>query len=482
MKPVTENNLFGDQFFLTRQSANLMEDFAREIRKGSSLFLLYGIGSVGKSRLLGELTKRGIENHKFCWINFKSCSVESSATSEDSSSDTDSFVDEIKELMEAADASDVILADHFELASNKAKHQLFQSWATDGTDKNINLAIATTTGSFSEVRQLAQQYKAKIKSFQLMPCSMAEVEAFLSFYLFPDSPLNSLSIPSEIKKQLRGCNGILGKVIEVADQHGSQVSIKPETASESKYYLPYVAGSLLLIAVASGIFYQYRQPNISDDGSFSAPTEKTITIISDNEDVVSINRPEPGSIDSGDETHQSTSDPLIVEQEQESALIPDSEIPVSADVAANADLKVESETAANEPESVSSIELDTPLGENIIPPVSRYQRDLDNSLKWIEGQDKSRGTIQIMTVSFDSFNDGAYHRYLEKLKLNKIDVSKINIYQTIINNSVVYGVIFGDYASRREAGKNINQLPAGLQVSESIPRSIGGIWNEINKF
>ncbi len=80
-----------------------------------------------------------------------------------------------------------------------------------------------------------------------------------------------------------------------------------------------------------------------------------------------------------------------------------------------------------------------------------------------------------MMIGIDSLSDGAYHGYLEKLKLNKI-----NIYQTIINNSVVYGVIFGDYESRRKASKNIKQLPDGLQAKELIPRSIGGISNEIN--
>ena len=144
------------------------------------------------------------------------------------------------------------------------------------------------------------------------------------------------------------------------------------------------------------------------------------------------------------------------------------------------DLRVESEQPAIDLESAGRIESKAPLAENKNQLVSRYQRDLDTSLKWIEGQDKNRGTIQIMTIGIESFNDGAYHRYLEKLKLNKIDVSKINIYQTIINNSVVYGVIFGDYVSRREASKNIKQLPDGFQAKEPIPRSIGSIRNEIN--
>ena len=34
-------------FFLTRQSANLMEDFRRELKAGAALFLRYGESGVG---------------------------------------------------------------------------------------------------------------------------------------------------------------------------------------------------------------------------------------------------------------------------------------------------------------------------------------------------------------------------------------------------------------------------------------------------
>jgi ATP-dependent Clp protease ATP-binding subunit ClpA len=36
---------------MTRQSANLMEDFSRELKAGAALFLLYGESDVGKTRL-----------------------------------------------------------------------------------------------------------------------------------------------------------------------------------------------------------------------------------------------------------------------------------------------------------------------------------------------------------------------------------------------------------------------------------------------
>ena len=147
MKSVPENSLIKEPFFLTRQTANLLEDFAREINKGSSLFLLYGVASVGKSRLLRELTNRGISGRKFCWIDFRTGNDESGIQNVLPDADADGFASEILELMETADERDVIIVDHYELAPNKARHQLFQSWSTEGINKKINLILAATSGT-----------------------------------------------------------------------------------------------------------------------------------------------------------------------------------------------------------------------------------------------------------------------------------------------------------------------------------------------
>lgn len=488
MKPVLENNLIGDRYFLTKQTANLMEDFAREINKNSSLFLLYGVGSVGKSRLLRELANRGIQEREFCWINFKSNRVDSETSDELSNPDIDSFIGEIQKLMEAADERNVIIVDHFELGSNKAKHQIFQSWTTDGIDKKINLIIATTTSNFSEVRQLSQQYEIKIKSFQLMPCSMAEVEAFLGFYLFPKSPLNALSIPADIKKQLRNCNGMLGKVIEVANQQGKRVSIKPGSDSESKNHAPIAAGLLLLILIAGGISYQYWQPGVIEDETLPSQTGKTITIISDNEDVVSINQAELDPLNSTDDASPSVINPQIADQKQGAPSIARPEIQStgnnseleSGNNATIEKLKVESPPILVEAKPVRADESEKLVVENGRQQPGRFQRELDNALRWIKEQDENKATIQIMTIGFENFNSGVYHRYLDSLVSKNIDVSGIRIYKTAINDSIVYGVIYGVYETRREASKYIQQLPDALKARRPIPRTIGGIWNEIN--
>jgi hypothetical protein len=468
----------GDQFFLTRQTANLLEDFTREINKGSSLFLLYGVSSVGKSRLLRELTNRGIPGRKFYWIDFKAENVDSSIKNE--LSEADGFASDIQELMEVVDERDIIIVDHFELASSKAKHQLFHSWTTEGFNEKINLIVIATTGSFDDLREFALNFKVQVKSFELMPCSMAEVEAFLAFYLFPKNPLGSLSIPADVEKQLRNCNGILSEVIEVANKQGKQVSIKPDADPELKNRAPLAIGTLLVILIALGTSYLYWTQEIIDDDILPPITEKTITIISDNEDVVAINYPDAGQSTPAAETRESATSPQIVEQKQEGQSASEPLEQAIANNVSKEKLPLEVEPTRLEPPSAKADASEELVVYNGKQQLSRFQRDLDNALYWIEGQDKKKATIQVMTISSWDFDANAYYSYLETLVSKNIDVSKFRVYQTSIDDSVVFGVIYGEYTNLREANQVIQQLPETLKARAPVPRTFGGIWNEIN--
>ena len=225
MNPTLKNDLTEEQFFLTRQTANLMEDFVREIEDTSSLFLLYADESVGKSWLLRELTSRRFKPGEFHWLDFKNSNASSVVKAKATQSSSARGAPDIGKLMEKAGEGELIIVDHFELASNKAQHALFQSWATDGKDKKLNLIIAANSESFNEVRQLAQQNHIEIKSFQLLPSSREEVEAFISFLLFPDNPLRPLSFTSEVSRQIKNCNGVIGNVTRVAAQQIVSASI-----------------------------------------------------------------------------------------------------------------------------------------------------------------------------------------------------------------------------------------------------------------
>jgi hypothetical protein len=110
----------------------------------------------------------------------------------------------------------------------------------------------------------------------------------------------------------------------------------------------------------------------------------------------------------------------------------------------------------------------------------RFQQELENTLNWIRDIDKNRSTIQIMTLGFGDFTDSTYYEYLDELKRLEIDISLIKIYPTRNNGSVLFGVIYGEYDDRKEAVEQILQLPEKLKANRPIPRTMGGIWNDIN--
>ena len=114
-----------------------------------------------------------------------------------------------------------------------------------------------------------------------------------------------------------------------------------------------------------------------------------------------------------------------------------------------------------------------------VQELSPFQQELNRSLKWINDSDKKLATIQIMTIGFDSFTDSTYYDFLNELERQDIDVSGIRIYQTRVGGLPVYSIIYGEYVNRREASKFIRLSPEPLKVANPIPRTIGGILDEI---
>ncbi|MFA9420915.1 MAG: SPOR domain-containing protein [Gammaproteobacteria bacterium] len=477
MKPAQNNHLTGNQFFLIRQTANLMEDFVREIGNTSSLFLLYGEQSVGKSWLLRELTSKRFDHDNIHWIDFKADAAGAKSRITGSKPEQGRDAGEISKLMETAKDGELIIADHFELASNKARHALFQSWVTDGIDKKLNLIIAASTDSFNEVRQFAQQHQLEVKSFQLLPYNAAEIEAFLGFYLFPDNPLKPLLIPAGVSKQIKNCRGVIGEVAEVATQQENKITqnLKLETKSNSRIVVGIMLTLLLVAAVAYGFLKPEGQKEI-----VTAIEPEIVESISSNDVVESI----VDSPENLEPVHKAviaepseTPQPAIpVEVESVNQLAPDTDAePDQLYVSAKAE----------QPEQPA---LDTRIKgveESLLESTGsyslRFQQELGDTLSWIRQIDKNRSTIQIMSLGFGDSTDVTYHRYLEKLKKLDIDIAQIKIYPTRRNGSILFGVIYGEYDDRTEAVEQIRQLPEELKANRPIPRTMGGIWNDINR-
>ena len=554
-------------FFLTRQTANLMEDFARELNQGSALFLLYGEIGVGKTRLLQELGQSRLSERAIFWLDLDS---------EDGSDETRlDRSTEVEALFAAAGNGDIIIADHFEMALKKTRHQLFLSWSTDGIDKQLNLIVASSSEGLDELRQLSQQYQTPMQSFQLMPFGADEVQAFLGFYLFPDHPPGKLSMPSALSKQIAATQGIVGRVIEIVDREGSQIqSTTPAPTEPSRRSGRMIIALLFLVVLALGAgWYMLRQSSSSeipalamgepDNGSaqvavpeaavaLEAQTATTADASSDSTLAPAVIVRDATAVDSEPAqtsestidteaalTSESTIDPepalasesrsdpepalasettvdreptLAVEStvdlESSAAQVArpenSTESPASAAIEPLAQAQSTAAEAAQEP-GLSEAEPGTASdseaviverpesaqaagGDSVIEPPApprnsqeRFDLELRQSLDWIRQRDDSVGTIQIMLLSYASFDPDNYYNYVADLARKQVDTERLHVFKTYLRNREVYSVVYDEFASRRLAQAAIDSLPAVLRDTAPLARSVGGLWQEIRR-
>jgi hypothetical protein len=493
-------------FFLTRQAANLMEDFTRELKAGAALFLLYGESDVGKTRLLRELSQNRLADSSIHWLDL----------SEDDNSD-DSMPDhgrEVETVFARAQQGDIIIADHFEKALKKTRHQLFLSWSTDGVDKRLNLIIASSTEGFDELRQLSQQYQVSVQSFQQMPFSADEVNAFVSFYLFPEHAIGKLSIPATLRKQLAAARGEVGKIIEILARDGAQIGSSPMADTGSMRLGSRITVTVLILcvlAIGAGWYYLDSQSRV---------VETVAEVVAVQPEPMEIVEPEVEPVVEAEMVAQAEVEPaseVVAALEAEAAadqltgaeLDAEPEVGLEAESVTVLETQNVTEPAAQgtvtaEPgtatdtdaiivEEADSTQQETALSnavavgseqDQIEPELSdtgRFQRELKMSYDWVTSKAESIGTMQILTLSFKTFDEAVYFEYVDSLARKQVDTTKLRVFKTLTGGAEVYSVVYGEYASRKAALKAKDDLPEVLRKISPIPRSVGGILQEIRR-
>ena len=511
-----DNNPVTKPFFLTRQTANLMEDFTRELKAGASLFFLYGDDGVGKTRLLRELSQKRLSDTSIHWIDLGEKQTDGQAQLEGGSN--------VEAVFEAAGSGDIIIADHFEAALKKTRHQLFLSWSTDGVDKRINLIIASSSKGFNELRQLSQQYQVRVHSFQLMPFNPDEVEAFLGFHLFPDHPIGKLSIPAEIRKQLVATNGTVGQITKIADRDGAQIVSSPMTDTESiRKGSRIIVTMLILFALTIGVGWYFLSseydladvvPVLAGQSEAVVASEPEVVIETTVEAVPEPQvEPEPEADPKPEivaltekeleaepedrieiETKPESHTPLEVAIETLKETQAESELPVASNpeaesatepgTATDSEAVIVEEVSQPQESTVASADMedsnDKPL-QAAISGTDRFAQDLKSSMDWIKARNSRIGTVQILLLSFANFDPVAYYEYIDNLARRQVDVNEIRIFKTLTGGKEVYSVFYGEYDSRLAAIDALDALPAALREISPIGRSVGGILTEIQR-
>jgi septal ring-binding cell division protein DamX len=462
-------------YFLTKQIANLQEDFGREIKNGASLFLLFGDKGVGKTRLLEELIATRFNGLRIHWVDCKESVDEANAPTDLGSA--------LEHTLNLATNGDLIVADHFELATNKIKHQLLQSWSTDGIDKDFSLIIATGLAGLKEVRNLATRYRVNVKSFQLLPLTRIEIDDYCSSTLFPSLPPSPLLMPKQIRRALNETEGVVGKVRDVVEQQGSHITRREPPSPQSITKPLLVVFGLAIMLGLVGLAYHFmpvasvellllNKPG-RERFELALPAKKLNTGVPEVE---------------MDESHTSliqepqavTQAPTIVEP----AVVE----PVLA-VEATASPITQPE-ALSEPQlvAINKDEVDEKSKVEYLVDIVRQElysdwfiEELKRSRDWFEAGEKSHATIQLMSIGFDSETDDTYLKYVETLQKKGVDVSKLRVYATRVQENVIFGIVFGEYRSRGAANQSLTDLPSSFRANQPFPRSLGGIWDEISQ-
>ena len=497
-----------------------MEDFLRELKSATSLYFLYGDSGVGKTRLMQELGRNRMPDARIRWVNL------SPDDSDDESSEAGSAA--IEAIFSSAQSGDIIVADQFEAALKKTRHQLFLSWSTDGVDKQVPLVIASGSEGFNELRQLSQQYQVRVKSFQLMPFSADEVEAFLGFYLFPEHPVDKLSMPAALRKQFAAAQGIVGKIIEIADRESERIKSSTKLDTESVRKGGRIIATVLVLfglAIAGGWYYLGLQTGEMPTRAVTATETEVVTISEapvDSEPMVNTEEtvaaapvviPEAAiELDVEPTSNEVISQPEATEDSEsdvdqvspvESASTEMAEDtfahepePTSANDAPEEEqdgiLVISEPGTANDQEAVIVEEaeiVEVTVVDNVIadpnqPGISdeeRFKRDLESSRNWLDGNNDSIGTNQILMLSYKTFDVGVYYEYVASLASQQVDTSRLRVFKTLTGKREVYSVFYGEYESRHAARLAQNDLPEVLRKISPIPRSAGGIMAEIQR-
>lgn len=109
-------------------------------------------------------------------------------------------------------------------------------------------------------------------------------------------------------------------------------------------------------------------------------------------------------------------------------------------------------------------------------PADMLQSRLQATQQWIQSLPKETVAIQILGSS-----DEVQLRSQLSLLAQMMELDKIYVYQTKVNQQVFYTVVYGSYADRFSASEALKKLPESIQKNRPQLRTIGGILEETNK-
>jgi hypothetical protein len=158
------------------------------------------------------------------------------------------------------------------------------------------------------------------------------------------------------------------------------------------------------------------------------------------------------------------------------------EDPVPSDSAVDAELpKHEADLAGQSAEVEETQDVSAEPVEEELSLEARFERDLQTSLNWLGNRADQTGIVQIMLLRVSGFDLEKYYRFLGQLERDNVDLTRVRVFRTMTANRVNYSVFYDEFPTRRDAMSSLDYLPEAIRDTSPIPRSVGGLRDEIRR-
>ncbi len=131
---------------------------------------------------------------------------------------------------------------------------------------------------------------------------------------------------------------------------------------------------------------------------------------------------------------------------------------------------------ASQPETALAPPVEPPPAPPAVPAATEkasatplLDKLLEESRPWLESVPDSHWFVQLFTA-IDADNPEQVEAFLTQVRNAGLEMAQVRVYYLKVEEKRRYGIIFGDYAARKDAVNSLNNLPAELKRYRPYPR------------
>ncbi|MCK4710553.1 MAG: ATP-binding protein, partial [Gammaproteobacteria bacterium] len=371
------------RFFLTRQTATILEDLYRRLNKAGSISLLHGARGIGKSRLLRQFFENRLSHEDAVLVQFDSNN--SFVVNTDKKFAVDTFFDQIIANLKT---SSTLLVDQFDNAPVELQQKIVKFWSVEGLDKSLKLVISVQRNSLQQLKDLSRRFHLQIESVELKPLSSQEQLEYLRSSCCPEIR-QVAAVSPKLKKNLKLTNGLFSQLEAFRSQYRDEIicqEISVSSRVKLKNFLLSGFAGLLILALALFVFQNDRlNTELSQAATTSIPENNP----------VQLNPPKIVTAKIADlhkEEAPEDADKSMVDVDSITIADEIGEDPVSD--------QSQKEHRKSKERLVKTVE-DVPqqVSNNIQKNPTAFQQRLLATKNWLDSAHKKSASIQIMTIS-----------------------------------------------------------------------------------